>query len=185
MRRLLAVAAAAGALWALPAAALEDCDPEVERALVAHAASGAEDDLVIVRHPERGIRDPDSIFDLSCVESLFDYGFANILFDPGDLLGLLRRRICDAARDAYRRHVGRSLDATLFARDLPRLPGLDVRNRRGNALDDAGNRKTPGEERQTEMEDAPWLGQPGGPAPPGASRRDILRDLLGGGTDGR
>ena len=41
MRRLLAVAAAAGALWALPAAALEDCDPEVERALIAHAASGA------------------------------------------------------------------------------------------------------------------------------------------------
>lgn len=185
MRRLLAAAAAAGALWALPAAALEDCDPEVERALVAHAARGAEDDLVVVRHPERGIRDPDSIFDLSCVESLFDYGFANIMFDPGDLLGLLRRRICDAARDAYRGYVGRDLDAALFARDLPRLPGLDVRTRRGNALDGARNRGTPGEGRQTEPEDMPWLKQPGGKAPAGASRRDILRGLLGGGSGGR
>ena len=42
-----------------------------------------------------------------------------------DLLGLVQRRICSAAREAYRGYVGRPLDAALYTARTPRLPGLD------------------------------------------------------------
>ena len=189
MRRL-AAAVVAAALLALPAAAADDCDPEVERALVANAERGAMDDLVIVRHPEHGVRDPESILDFSCIERMFNYRSANILFDPGDVFDLLRREICSAARDAYGRYVGRSLDLSVFARDLPRLPGLRLLTRGGNLLDEAGRegRRRPGSKR--EGEDLPWLRQPGaepgsepptpGVAPSRPSRRQLFRDILGG-----
>ena len=188
MRRLGAAIAAA-ALLALPAAAAEDCDPEVERALVANAERGAMDDLVIVRHPEHGVRDPESILDFSCIERMFDYRTANILFDPGDIFALLRREICSAARDAYGRYVGRSLDLLVFARDLPRLPGLRVLTRGGNLLDEPTR-----PDQRREVEDLPWLRQPEaaprpepiapalGPAAP--SRRELFRDILGGSETG-
>ena len=188
MRRL-GVAIAAAALLALPAAAAEDCDPEVERALVANAERGAMDDLVIVRHPEHGVRDPESILDFSCIERMFDYRTANILFDPGDIFALLRREICSAARDAYGRYVGRSLDLSVFARDLPRLPGLRVLTRGGNLLDEPTR-----PQRRREEEDLPWLKQPeaaprpepNAPAsvPAAPSRRELFRDILGGSETG-
>ncbi len=185
----LGAAIAAAALFALPAAAAEDCDPEVERALVANAERGAMDDLVIVRHPEHGVRDPESILDFSCIERMFDYRTANILFDPGDIFALLRREICSVARDAYGRYVGRSLDLSVFARDLPRLPGLRVLTRGGNLLDEARRPL-----RQREEEDLPWLKQPSGapraapegsaPGPAAPSRRQLFRDILGGSETG-
>lgn len=185
MRRLAAVLAAA-ALVALPAAAGDGCDPEVERALAANAERGAMDELAIVRHPEHGVRDPESILDFSCIERMFDYRSANILFDPGGVFDLLRREICSAARDAYGRYVGRPLDLSPFARDLPRLPGLDASARGGNALDGARR----GQRRREEP--PAWPGRPGaqpGPAPPAPapkSRREIFRDVLGGsGSGGR
>ncbi len=188
MRRL-GVAIAAAALLALPAAAAEDCDPEVERALIANAERGAMDDLIIVRHPEHGVRDPESILDFSCIERMFDYRTANILFDPGDIFALLRREICSAARDAYGRYVGRSLDLSVFARDLPRLPGLRVLTRGGNLLDEP---RRP--QRRPDEEDLPWLKQPSGapraapegsaPGPAAPSRRELFRDILGGSETG-
>ena len=52
-----------------------------------------------------------------------------MLFDPGrsmsDLLGLVQRRICAAARDAYRGYLGRPLDSALYTARMARLPGLD------------------------------------------------------------
>ena len=187
----LGAAIAAAALFVLPAAAAEDCDPEVERALVANAERGAMDDLVIVRHPEHGVRDPESILDFSCIERMFDYRTANILFDPGDIFALLRREICSTARDAYGRYVGRSLDLSVFARDLPRLPGLRVLTRGGNLLDEP---RRP--QRRSEVEDLPWLKQPSealraapegsAPGPAAPSRRELFRDILGGsGSGGR
>ena len=126
--------------FALPAAAADDCDPEVERALVENAKRGAEEDLVVVRHPEAGIRDPDSIFDFSCITDMFDYSHSQIFFDPGravsDILGLLQRQICAAAREAYRGYLGRGLDSSLFERALPTLPGLGRIRERGNLLED-------------------------------------------------
>lgn len=195
VRPVFAVAAVA-ALWMAPpaAAAAGDCDPAVERALVQSAEAGARDDVRIVRHPRLGVRDPDSLFDLSCVTDMFDYRHSNILFSPdramADILGLLRGFVCDRAREAYRGFVGRSLDATVFAHELPPVPGLDVGVEWGNLLDDlddaAGRPGAPG----GTVGDPSSLPAPGVyPAPrggeresrsPAGSRPGLLRSLLGG-----
>ncbi len=150
----LAGAALALMLWSAPPAvdaapaAGADCAPEVERALAEGALIGVERDVAVLRHPDQGIRDPDSILDFSCLDDLFDFRRFDMLFDPGrgmaDLLGLVQRRICAAAREAYRGYVGRHLDAALYTARTPRLPGLDpVRDtesaiRGGNAGRDRG-----------------------------------------------
>ena len=155
----LAAMATALLLWAAPAAAqppaasgpdatdprghASACDPEVAEALAGSAQAGVEADLAILRHPDQGIRNPDSILDFSCIEDLFDYRSFDIHFDPAgaleQILDLARRRICAAARDAYRRYVGRALDpsvyTSLYVRPLDRLPGLDVDWERGNVFD--------------------------------------------------
>ena len=111
------------------AAGAADCAPEVERALIEGARSGVERDVAVLRHPHQGIRDPDSILDFSCLDDLFDFRRFDMLFDPGgsmfDLLGLVQRRICAAARDAYRGYLGRPLDSALYTARTLRLPGLD------------------------------------------------------------
>ena len=105
-----------------------DCAPEVERALIEGARTGVERDVAVLRHPDQGIRDPDSILDFSCLDDLFDFRRFDILFDPGrsmsDLLGLVQRRICAAARQAYRGWLGRPLDSALYTARAPHLPGL-------------------------------------------------------------
>ncbi len=137
MRRRSTVIAGALSLvlWSAPAMAEEgaasgaECAPEVERALTEGARIGVERDVAVLRHPDQGIRDPDSILDFSCLDDLFDFRRFDILFDPGrgmaDLLGLVQRRICAAAREAYRGYVGRPLDAAFYTSRVPRLPGLD------------------------------------------------------------
>ena len=147
-------------LWAAPAAAEspaqapsgsvateEACDPAVAEALAASAEAGVEADLAIIRHPGQGIRNPDSIFDFSCITDLFDYRAFDVLFDPAgaldDILDLARRRLCAVARDAYRRYLGRALDASVYTVPARRLPGLDLDRRtlvpeRRNVLDDIG-----------------------------------------------
>ena len=121
------------------------CDPAVAEALARSAEAGVEADLAIIRHPDQGIRNPDSIFDFSCIRDLFDYRAFDVLFDPAgaldDILDLARRRLCAVARDAYRRYLGRALDASVYTVPARRLPGLDPDWRRRNVLDDvrAGN----------------------------------------------
>ena len=142
-------AALALLLWATPAVAQGPpaqadprCDPEVAEALAGSAQAGVEADLAVLRHPDQGIRNPDSILDFSCITDLFDYRSFDIHFDPAgaleQILDLARRRICAAARDAYRRYVGRALDPTvytsMYARPLDRLPGLDVDWERRNVF---------------------------------------------------
>ena len=94
------------------------CDPEVAEALAGSAQAGVEADLAVLRHPDQGIRNPDSILDFSCITDLFDYRSFDIHFDPAgaleQILDLARRRICSAARDAYRRYVGRALDPSVY-----------------------------------------------------------------------
>ena len=153
MNRVLIVPALALLLWAAPAAALAPpspasgpaaadvrCDPQVREALAGSARRGVEADIAIIRHPDQGIRDPDSILDFSCIADLFDYRAFDILFDPAgaldDILDLARRRLCAAARDAYRRYLGRALDASVYTAPLPRLPGLDVDWERRDVLED-------------------------------------------------
>lgn len=119
------------------------CDPQVAEALAGSAQAGVEADLAVLRHPDQGIRNPDSILDFSCITDLFDYRSFDIHFDPAgaleQILDLARRRICAAARDAYRRYVGRALDPSVYiseyTRPLDRLPGLDVDWERGNVFD--------------------------------------------------
>ena len=141
-------------LWAAPAAetraqapsgggAMEEaCDPAVAEALAKSAEAGVEADLAIIRHPDQGIRNPDSIFDFSCIRDLFDYRAFDVLFDPAgaldDILDLARRRLCAVARDAYRGYLGRALDASIYTVPARRLPGLDLDWRRRNVLDDIG-----------------------------------------------
>ena len=130
-RAALLAAVLALALWPASAAAdgeaatEADCAPEVRQALAEGARIGVERDVTILRDPDQGIRDPDSILDFSCLDDLFDFGRFDILFDPGisiaHLLGLVQRRICAAAREAYRGYVGRPLDDALYtAQDLQR-----------------------------------------------------------------
>ena len=189
---LAAVCAAVLLAAAAPAAAGDpECDPEVERALAETAETGAREDFRAVRHAEMGIRDPASIFDLSCVSDMFDYAHSDILFDPGraitDVLGLLREFFCDTARRTLQGYVGRGIDPLVFGRDLPRLPGLDVGIERGNVLDDArdagragGNAVSPPPPRSPASPSRPPAAdRPNSAAP--ASRSELFRSLIGGG----
>ena len=114
------------------------CDPEIRQGLMDSATAGVQGDLAIIRDPGQGIRNPDSILDLSCLEELFDYGSFDLFYDPGasmnELLGLLQRQVCSVAQNAYRNYVGRPLDARVLVWDLEGLPGVDVTGRRGNFL---------------------------------------------------
>ena len=127
----------------------EACDPAVAEALARSAEAGVEADLAIIRHPDQGIRNPDSIFDFSCIRDLFDYRAFDVLFDPAgaldDILDLARRHLCAVARDAYRRYLGRALDASVYTVPARRLPGLGADWRRRGVLEDAG---APGGDRE-------------------------------------
>ena len=146
----LAVAAAGMLLWAGAAGAGPGaagpppaaCDPAVREALAASGRSGVAEDAALIRDPRSGIRNPDSIFDFSCVEDLFAYRRFNMFFDPGrairDILGLTRRRICAAAREAYGRYVERGPDIRLYVDGAPLLPGVGPGPGAG-ALPDGGS----------------------------------------------
>ncbi len=120
----------------LPVDAAEDpaCDPDVRQLLEDHAVRGIERNVALVRHPEMGVREPLSILDVSCVSDMFSYRSYDVFFDPGrswtDILGLLQRKICSAARDAHHNAINRSLDRSVFdltrsvTRESTRLPGL-------------------------------------------------------------
>ena len=137
-----ASAPSAGAAGTGPAGHASACDPEVQRALAESAEAGVEADLAIIRHPGQGIRNPDSIFDFSCIWDLFDYRAFDLLFDPAgaleDILDLARKRLCAAARDTYRSYLGRALDASVYTVPARRLPGLDIDWQRRNLVDDVG-----------------------------------------------
>ncbi len=138
----LSVPGPAAAQGTPPPSRPADCDPQVAEALVDAAEAGVQTDLAVIRHADQGIRKPDSILDLSCVWDMFDYRGFNILHDPGAaldrILNLARKRICNEARDVYARHVGRSLDARVFAGPARDIPGTRTTTVRGNVLKDAG-----------------------------------------------
>lgn len=139
---LAGAASGQGAPGNSPPSGPADCDPQVAEALADAAEAGVRTDLAVIRHPDQGIRKPDSILDLSCVWDMFDYRGFDILHDPGAaldrILNLARNRICNEARDVYRRHVGRSLDARVFAGPARDIPGTRTTTVRGNVLEDAG-----------------------------------------------
>lgn len=105
------------------------CAPDVAAALEAEAASGASAEILAIRDPAHGIREPMSILDFSCITDMFNYRLYDIFFDPGaameDILGLVNRRICAAARNAYRDAIGRQTTPS-FIRDIRRLPGVRI-----------------------------------------------------------
>lgn len=127
------------ALFCIPgAAAAQDgthgaCDPEIRQGLMESAAAGVEGDLEVIRDPDRGIRNPDSILDFSCLDDMFDFGGFDLFYDPGagmnDLLGLLERQVCRVARDVYRGYLGRGLDTGGLGWEARRVPGVDVEYR--------------------------------------------------------
>ena len=118
---------AAGQTGGGPAPVDDGCDPEVKAALLNAASEGVERDLTVIRHPEEGIGEPDSIFDLDCDFFRFpDYDAHVSLPTLGDLIDALKRRACALARDAWRRNVGRAFDRRIYGigTDIDRLPGL-------------------------------------------------------------
>ena len=116
------------------------CDPAIRQGLMESATVGVQGDLAVIRDPDQGIRNPDSILDLSCLEELFDFGGFDVFYDPGasmqDLLGLLQRQVCAVASNAYRSYVGRTLDPSVMLWNLDRVPGVDVDRQRRNFLRD-------------------------------------------------
>ena len=120
-----------------------DCDPAIAKALEDSAVRGVERDQVIIRHPEEGIGDPDSIYDLSCDLLNFPTWDALVrLPSLPDLFG----QLCDAAKEVWRDRVTRPFDRAIYGldRELGVLPGLDVdarpRTRRLPGVDpDAGD----------------------------------------------
>ena len=128
-RKILGAAFAAWAFAAAPAGAQPDagvdCDPEVARALEDAAVRGVEQDQIVIRHPEEGIGDPDSVFDMTC--DLFDFPTWDALVRLPSLPDLFDE-LCDAAKDAWRNAVTRPFDRSIYALDrrLDVLPGLGV-----------------------------------------------------------
>ncbi len=182
-RSALLASVLALSLWSTPVSADgethagADCAPEVERALAEGARIGVQRDVAVLRHPDQGIRDPDSILDFSCTDDLFDFRRFDILFDPGrgmtDLLGLVQRRICAAAREAYRGYLGRPLDAALYTSRIPRLPGLEpVR-----AAESAARTRSAGRDRGVPLDRRVPLDQ----GVPLYQRVPLFRSIVGGG----
>lgn len=130
----LGAAAFAMLLAATPAAgqsgggspADDGCDPRVHTALEDSAVAGVERDIRIIRDPEEGIGDPESLFDLSC--DLFDFPSWNTLVSLPTLPDLMDV-LCDAAKEVWRREVLRPFDRSIYGldRELDVLPGLGVR----------------------------------------------------------
>ena len=104
----------------------DGCDPRVHKALEDSAVAGVERDIKVIRDPEEGIGDPDSLFDLSC--DLFDFPSWDMLVRLPTLPDLLDE-LCNEAKEAWRREVLRPFDRSIYAidRELDVLPGLDVR----------------------------------------------------------
>ncbi len=131
-RDLTRAAAFAMLLMALPAQsddgapADEACDPRVQSALEDSAVAGVERDIVIIRDPEEGIGDPESLFDLSC--DLFDFPSWDTLVRLPTLPDLMDV-LCDAAKDVWKREVLKPFDRSIYAldRELDVLPGLGVK----------------------------------------------------------
>ena len=141
-----------------------DCAPEVEQALVEGARIGVERDAAVVRHPDQGIRDPDSILDFSCLDDLFDFRRFDTLFDPGrslaDLLGLVQRRICAAAPEAYRSYIGRPLDDAVYTARTVLLPGLDPVGTIERAVRGGSAKQVRSVVGDPELADRDWLARP-------------------------
>ena len=156
-----------------PVSGAEDCDPEVDEALAQSAERGVLGDVEVIRHPVQGVRNPDSILGFSCLDRLFDYSLFDVHVSPkraiNELLGLVRREVCSVSRDVYRQYVGRTLDARVYTRRLPRIPGVVVRPDRGNVIEDIGPQRRPAASRR-----APDGGVPAGDV-------DLFRSVIGGG----
>ncbi len=133
MRRLTASAGALALLLAASPAAGQsdgqaDCDPAIAKALEDSAVRGVERDQVFIRHPDEGIGDPDSIYDLSC--DLLNFPSWDALVRLPSLPDLFQE-LCDRAKAVWREKVTRPFDRAVYGldRELDVLPGLDVRPR--------------------------------------------------------
>ena len=62
----------------------------------------------------------------------------SVSYSPSGILDLARRRIYVAVRDAYRRYLGRALDASVYTVPARRLPDPHINWRRPNVFDDIG-----------------------------------------------
>lgn len=175
MRKFGVVAGALGLLLAVSPAvgqsgggtpAHDGCDPRVQSALEDSAVAGVERDIRIIRDPEEGIGDPESLFDLSC--DLFDFPSWDALVRLPTLPDLMDI-LCDAAKDVWRREVLRPFDRSIYAldRELDVLPGLGVRPTRTQRP----------AETQPPVERRPWENPD---EKPSSRPVDVLRGIVGG-----
>lgn len=97
------------------------CDPTVRDAIVQTAQQGAQNSVSRVRN---SFEQPRSVFDMSCLESLFSSARSgNILYDDSSifdrLLQMGQQAVCSAARQAWYSTNTRSFDANQFFNGMP------------------------------------------------------------------
>ena len=106
------------------------CSPEVKEALTAAAKAGAERATGIITNPGSGISLPKSVFDLGCLDDIYDMRNINILFNPNTLIdgfiNQIKQRICTVAQDYYTQTVSRPFDEAVFSAPIPSIPGLEA-----------------------------------------------------------
>lgn len=106
------------------------CNPQVQSALLEASRTGAERATGIINNPESGIGLPKSVFELGCLDNLFDLKSINVLFDPGSVIdGIInqaKQRICNTAKDYYTNTVSKPFNEAVFDLKIPSLPGLQT-----------------------------------------------------------
>lgn len=110
---------------------LADCEPTVLEAMQQqgqnHSQGRMERKVAVAQAPQ-------SVFDLSCFESIMDQmrdGFSfQARYDPVGIINLLMNqamiRVCGAAQQAWNQAVGRILDVNQVFEPLQQIPGLRV-----------------------------------------------------------
>ncbi|WP_419901121.1 hypothetical protein [Kiloniella sp.] len=106
------------------------CNPEVKSALLEASRTGAERAAGIINNPESGIGLPKSVFDLGCLDDIYNIRNLNILFDPNSvidgLINQVKQRVCSVAKDYYTQSVSKPFDEAVFNAQIPTVPGLQV-----------------------------------------------------------
>lgn len=106
------------------------CNPQVKSALLEASRTGAERATGIINNPSSGIGLPKSVFELGCLDDLYNMRNINILFNPNTIIdGFInqaKQRICNIAKDVYTKTVSKPFNEAVFNAPIPTVPGLQT-----------------------------------------------------------
>ena len=118
------------------------CNPVVQEALLQEASNGAQLQYGIVRNPTQGIKEPDSLWELNCLDDVMNAPNLNVLIDPDTianwLIDQLKNKICQAYEEHYAANVETPFDPRVFTSKIPRLPGINVSGSTSDVIDGGG-----------------------------------------------